>query len=502
MSIVFKKISEMTTILKVVLCSLFIFFSSYSKFEEENNQTPVVPKINEAQAKIGKQNLFENYVNIEDFKNIKVEDDITYQKHEKALSTLLAFNSFPNVRTKEDLSSISRQIYNTHGTFGRLANRSHFNSGKFLYYMMVDLRTEPYVESFLKEHLNKETGTSEYQLYLPKEVYGLSYKERTNSVHEGNLDYIRKEIPISVYCSLTGIPRNLIENLRVVTRQERDYSYWYYQMPYKDNYLDYQNDTQEVNSLDDLKKFIKKGSMIFVFDKPLEDLDKIFNQKEFINEGDNSFGTEYWGHMMIVSKWYKDDNLDGYNHLSQYKILSNYYDFKNIQAIFQNSFKETVSFTDYLRHFVFIEAQLFKVHNRNKLQGFERDDGVMLTSGNDERLQNYINSATCIAVINLNDGYNYSHPDLVNTMIDNAYRQVIQKKSYNKMPFGFDIDTLSHYCSGLAFYSFLNGKKTPSLRFLNHRNLSNMGVFGFWYMPRTVSNSPFVYTRVWKKEKE
>ena len=158
---------------------------------------------------------------------------------------------------------------------------------------------------------------------------------------------------------------------------------------------------------------------------------------------------------------------------------------------------ETVSFTDYLRHFVFIEAQKDPVKNRNKLQGFQRDNGVILTSGNDERLQNYINNATCVAVVNLNDGYNYSQPDLVNNMIDNAYKQIIQKKSYNKLPLGFDIDTLSHYCSGLAFYSFLNGQKTPSLRLLKSKHLSYMGPFGYWYMPRTVCNSPFVYTRVW-----
>ena len=494
---------KMTTILKVVLCFLFVFFStvffiSCSKFEEEQTPAPTIPNINEAQAVIGKQNWFENHVNIEDFKNIKVEDNITYQKHDEALSDLLNLNSFPKVNSKEDLSRISRQIYYT---FGRPANRSHFNSGKFLYYMMVDLRTEPYVECFLKQYFNEETRTTEYQLYLPKEVYHLSYKERTSRVHGGTFDYIRKEVPVGVYCYLTGIPRNLIEDLRVITRQEREFSYWYYQMPYKDNYLDYQNDTQEVNSLDDLKKFIKKGSFIFVFDKPREDLDKFLNFKELFDPTDDKLGFENWGHMMIVGKWYKDDNLDGYNHLSQYKILSNYYDFKNIQAIFQNSFKETVSFTDYLRHFVFIEAQKDPVKNRNKLQGFQRDNGVMLTSGNDERLQNYIKNATCVAVVNLNDGYNYSHPNLVDNMIFYAYNQL--GKPYSSLqyaPTGRDNDIETHYCSGLVFYSFLNEKVKPSIRLLLPKHTSFGYYRGRWYMPRTVCNSPFVYTRVWYKK--
>jgi len=485
-----KKISEITTILKVVLCSLFVFFSSCSKFEEEQKQTTIVPNINEAQANIGKEeNFFEDHVNIEDFKNVKVEDDITYQKHEKALSTLLAFNSFPSVSSKEDLSRISRQIYYT---FGRPANRSHFNSGKFLYYMMVDLRTEPYVECFLKQYFNKETRTSEYQLYLPKEAYHLSYEERINSVNKWNLDYVRREVPVSVYCSLTGIPRNLIENLRVVTRQEGDYSYWYYQMPYKDNYKDYQNNTQEVNSLDDLKKFIKKGSLIFIFDKHLKKLD-------------SSWGKN-WGHMMIITDWYTDkidwynDNIDKYIPLVEYHVVPKNEDFYNIQNLRKNAFRETVSFTDYLKHFVFVEAQKDLMQNKNKEQGFERDNGVMLTSGNDERFQEYIKKATCIAVVNLNDGYNYSHPDLVNNMINEALNQL--GKEYNINPTGSDKNTDKHYCSGLAFYSFLNSKKTPSLRLLKSKHLRYTYLFGYWYMPRTICNSPYVYTRVWKKEKE
>ena len=498
MSTVFKKTSEITTILKVVLCSLFVFFSavffiSCSKFEEDNNQTQVVPNINEAQATIGGENIFENYVNIEDFRNQISEDLTTFDKHNEALSDLLNLNSFPKVRSKEDLSKISRQIYYTFGTYGRPANRSHYNSGKFSYYMEGDVRTEPYVECFLKMYVNEETRNMEYQLYLPKEVYHLSHEERMNRVHGGTYDYVRREVPVSVYCSLTGIPRNLIENLRVVTRQERDYSYWYYQMPYKDNYLDYQNGTQTVTSINDLKKFIKKGSLIFIFDKPLKDLDKIFNLGEFLHPNDKKWGIEYWGHMMITD-WYTD-KVNKYTPLVEYHLMPKNEDFYNIQNLHKKSVNVNISFPDYLKHFVFVEAQKDPMQNKNKEQGFERDNGVMLTSGNDERLQNYIKNATCVAVVNINDGYNYSHPNLVNTMINNALNQL--GKEYNTNPTGTDIDTLKHYCSGLVFYSFLNGRKSPSLRLLKHKHISDTKVRGLWYMPRTVCNSPYVYTRVW-----
>ena len=96
-----KNISEMTTILKVVLC--FLLIVSCSKFEEEPKQTTLVPNINEAQAIIGGENIFENYVNIEDFKNQSYEDLSTYDKHENALYELLAYKSFPSVKSQDDL---------------------------------------------------------------------------------------------------------------------------------------------------------------------------------------------------------------------------------------------------------------------------------------------------------------------------------------------------------------------------------------------------------------
>ena len=197
---------------------------------------------------------------------------------------------------------------------------------------------------------------------------------------------------------------------------------------------------------------------------------------------------------MIITDWYTD-KVNKYTPLVEYHVVPKNEDFYNIQNLHKKSVNVNISFPDYLKHFVFVEAQKDPMQNKNKEQGFERDNGVMLTAGNDERLQNYINNATCVAVVNLNDGYNYSHPNLVNTMINNALNQL--GKEYNTNPTGTDIDTLKHYCSGLVFYSFLNGRKSPSLRLLKHKHISDTKVRGYWYMPRTVCNSPYVYTRVW-----
>ena len=277
-----------------------------------------------------------------------------------------------------------------------------------------------------------------------------------------------------------------MKDLRVVTRKQGNSSYWYYQMPYKDNYKDYQNDTLTVRDINELKNFIKKGSLVFVFDKPLDKL--------------NEIAGKYWGHMLIVSDWYTNIISDSYTSLNNYEKLDKNQDFQDIGYIKSNAENYNVSFKNYLKHFVFIEAQLFNMKNQNKKQGFERDSGVMVTSGNDERFQTYLDSTTCVAVVNINEGYKYSHPDLINNMIKNALNQL--GKKYNMHPTGFDNDTINHYCSGLAYYSLLNGKKAPSLRLLKYKHISNTVNLGYWYMPRTVCNSPFVYTRVWKIKKQ
>ena len=485
---------KMTTILKVVLCSLFVFFLSCAKFEEENKQTQVVPNINEAQAKIGKEeNVFEKHVNIEDFKNSIMTDFETYEKDLKSKKLLLSYNSFPKIKTEEEMFRESRDLA-SHYYYDLLANRSYFNSGRCKLSELWGQKTEPFVECFIKKTYNKELEIFQYRLLLPKEVYELSHEERKSIIEQRSYKYIRKEITLHDYCYLTGISKNIFKDLRVVTRQEGDYSYWYYQMPYKDNYLDYQNDTQEVENIDELKKFIKKGSLIFVFNKDLKELEK------------EAYGN--WGHMLIVGDRYISDMQ--YN---EYQPLNEYGEFKKDDDIIQTpyftirAFNKKISFFDYLKHFVFIEAQngaeLYP--NNNKKPGFTIDKFTVRTSGNDKSFQMKLRKYTCVAVVNVNDGLSYSQPDLINTMIKNANRQVEKKKKYNLKPTGLDNDTIEHYCSGLAYYSLLNGRKTPSLRLLKQEHLSTyyyLGIGGEWFMPRTVCNSPYVYTRVWKKEKE
>ena len=490
-----KNLSKITTILKVVICILFVFFSSCSKFEEEQNQTTVVPNINETQAIIGKENAYEKYVNIEDFKNSIMEDFETYQKHLKAQEKLLSYETFPNAKSEKDMERISEELVMNYD-HEWYDNRSYEFTGANCYFNhnnYIFKKTEPFVEIFYKERYEYKENKYYYRVFLPKELDTLRKELREEVQKVSRPPFKRREVPVSLYCSLTGIPKEIFKDLRVTTRLDEANSYyeincwWYYQMPYKDNYKDYQNDTKKFYYLDDLKRFIKKGSMIFVFDEPLEELYK-----------DRFIGWGNWGHMLIVGDWYIKET-EKYKPLKEYQKLKRDENFANIPYLYKEVRDDKVSFAEYLKHFVFIEAQNgAEIYpNNNNEDGFTHHIFTVRTSGNDKSFQMKISKYTCVAVVNVNEGITYSKPDLIENMIKNADRQV--RKEYNSRPTGLDNDTLTHYCSGLAYYSLLNERKTPSLRLLKYEHTStNPLVNNYkWFMPRTVCNSPFVYTRVW-----
>ena len=501
-----KNLSKITTILKVVLCILFVFFSSCSKFEEEQEQTNIVPNINEAQAIIGKENWYENYVNIEDFKGVQVEDNVTYQKHQKAQERLLAYETFPNAKSEKDLEELSENVAFIHKYFSDSLNVDWYHLG-YSYYSFDDDYSSVTEQDVITSKINivpaiecfyySEQEGDKIKLLTPKEAYELPLKLRdslkNNKIFYREGGYSMGYCSLSAYSKHTGIPKSIFNNLRIFSKpvlktdtyekSKADKVEYFYQMPYKDNYKDYQNDTKKVENFDNLKRFIKKGSLIFIFDKHLDKLE--------------SKGLNNWGHMMIVGNWYTK-NINKYQMLSYYKTFQKNEDVKDIQYLLKNKFDSFISFTDYLKHFVFIEAQKDITNNINRMQGFEYNSGVMLTAGNDERLLKYIKNATCIAVVNINDGYQMSHPDLVDNMINFAYRQ--RGNPYNIKPSEDDLFT-NHYCSGLVWYSFNNQNLNPSLKLLlpKHRT-SPIYYWGYWYMPRTICNSPYVYTRVWYKK--
>ena len=247
----------MTTILKVVICSLFVFFISCSKFEEENNQTPtpIVPNINEAQAVIGGENYFEDYVNIEDFKGIQVEDKLTYQKHQKAQEKLLSYNFFPKANNdKKELYKISDFLKEK----SRIYEYSHdtiFNSVSHSKYVDFNFKkfVEQAVEIWYYIFYDKETESSKLRVLTPKEAKDIipvgKRKDLTSSdtmIFMNRNTYYRGFVRLSDYCLATEIPEEDFKDLRVISYPifKKDTGIYernryVYQMPYKDNYLDY-----------------------------------------------------------------------------------------------------------------------------------------------------------------------------------------------------------------------------------------------------------------------
>ena len=282
MSTVFKKTSEIATILKVVLCSLFIFFSSCAKFEEENNQTPVVPNINKAQASIGGKNVFENYVNIEDFKNVQFEDNETYLRHKKAQEKLLSYKFSPKANNdKKELDKISaflkdksiRYEYSHDAIFNSVSHSKYvdFNFKKFV---------EPAVEIWYDIFYDKGTESTAIKVFTPKEAKDIipvgKRKDLTSSdtmIFMNRNTYYRGFVRLSDYCLATGIPEEDFKDLRVISYPifKKDSGIYernryVYQMPYKDNYLDYQNDTA-VLCCDNYKVKSKKATRFIYVDE-------------------------------------------------------------------------------------------------------------------------------------------------------------------------------------------------------------------------------------------
>ena len=54
------------------------------------------------------------------------------------------------------------------------------------------------------------------------------------------------------------------------------------------------------------------------------------------------------------------------------------------------------------------------------------------------------------------------------------------------------------YCSGIVYFGYSDDHKY-GIKILNDDQSKLLGL-RYWYMPRTVTNSPFMYTRVWYRK--
>ena len=380
------------------------------------------------------------------------------------------------------------------------------NEKSFVNNYDMNKKVKPYVELIFSINLiTYDVNTLE--INSPMYCYDVfDADERTRlrflGVDKDNEYYFTRYIEKDKYCELTGINKELIDNLRIITFTRlqifdkrpdseknldiADLCHYIYQFPYQDNYLDYRNESINVDRKINLKQYIKPGSCFFVFDKTLDQLD---NHNPFIRNN---------GHMIIVSNYYQETMSDQYIDLNQYQKLRKNQEFVEIDALRKDMYDDNVSFEDYLKHFVFIEAVKYDTKYDNTKNHFDKRTGVLFSSGNDKVVQeNFRNNYTVISLSNLNKGIKMYNTEVQHLFLNYVTSSAIHNKSYD----WYQLDEgkyYPNYCSGLVYFWYSDAYKY-GIKIL-HQYQQRLGGLRIWYMLRSVTNSPFMYTRIWYRK--
>ena len=447
---------------------------------------------------IGGENFFENYVNIEDFKGFQYEPTKVWNFQQAKLDSLAKLDKFPNEKNGVERANLSEQLF-LYASGGQKITEAFENGLRvnylkptaFLYEYSALPKVEAYVEVIYQD--------SYYYALSPKEAFDFSYEERlqmrNSHLSKNGHHYQVAYVPVQHYARITGIDVNYLRYLRIITFTRNqligakecdnaDFTCYIYQFPYKDNYKDYSNESLKMKDKRQMKKYFKPGSFLFVFDKPLE---KLYDgEPTHLNNG----------HTIIVTDRYTLDP-DNYHSLNEYKRLKVGQSFMDIPELREAMFDPSVSLRDFLKHFVFIEA-VVKSPNDNNLDNL-RFWGLLKvkhTAGNDSLALKRFDKYTVFAISNLNKGLQKSNWNLVSTMLENSETKVGGDYDFtpNSEEHGF-------YCSGLVYYGFYNSNEAPSIKLISRKHTS-LHKHGQWAMPRTLTNSPYVYTRIWYTDKK
>lgn len=445
---------------------------------------------------IGGENFFEKHANIEDFKDFQYEPASVWNFQQAKLDSLAKLDKFPNEKDGVDRASISRQL--TLFAAGGQDIAEVFENGLQVNYQkpkafLDEYSTLPKVEA----HVEVIYKDSYSYAMSPKEAFNFSYTERIQMrrayLSKNGHYYQVAYVPIQHYARITGLGLNYLKSLRIITFTRNqlmearecdnaDFTCYIYQFPYKDNYKDYYNESLKMKDKWQMKKYFKPGSFLFVFDKPL---DKLYDG-EPVNRNN--------GHTIIVTDRYTLDP-DNYHSLNEYKRLKVGQNFMDIPELRKAMFDPNVSLRDFLKHFVFIEAVTDSKNDNLKIPLAKEEDRVKFTAGNDRLALERFDTYTIYAISNLNKGLQKHNRYYVNQMLENSEQQIGDK--YDFIPNGTD---KSPYCSGLVYFGFFNNKEHPSIHLISTKHFSGIGLQ--WVMPRTLTNSPYVYTRIWYTDKK
>ena len=447
---------------------------------------------------IGGENFFENHANIEDFKDFQYESTEVWNFQQAKLDSLAKLDKFPNEKNGVERANLSEQLF-LFATGGQKITEAfenglrvnYLNPAAFLYEYSTLPKVEAYVEVIYKD--------SYYYALSPKEAFDFSYEERlqmrNSHLSKNGHHYQVAYVPVQHYARITGLGLNYLKSLRIITFTRNqligakecdnaDFTCYIYQFPYKDNYKDYYNESLKMNDKRQMKKYFKPGSFLFVFNKPLKHLNKGLLDLE-----NNS------GHTIIVTDRYTLDP-DNYHSLNEYKRLEVGQSFMDIPELREAMFDTNVSLRDFLKHFVFIEAIVDSKNDNIKIPLAKDEKRVKFTAGNDSLALKRFDKYTVFAISNLNKGLQKHNRYYVNQMLENSEHQIGYE--YDSTPNGAD---KAPYCSGLVYFGFFNSGEHPSIHLVMEKHSSyKLGLR--WYMPRTLTNSPYVYTRIWYTDKK
>ena len=512
-----RKLLTIEKILMMMLCIIVSLLSIVSctkdelSFDQNNkNQTD---NLTDVQARIGNiEGRFEFFENIESYKNFQFESNDLYKKHSSYLEKIREIDIYPSIESnKYSLQELTRLLYMNSKRVQEIPEGyetnlyyNYHNEKSFVNNYNQNKRVKPYVELIFSVNQNSYDYNT-LKINSPRYCYDIfNADERTQlrfyGVDKFSKHYFTRYIEKEKYYELTGINQELIDNLRIMTFTRlqifpkrpgfeknldiADLCHYIYQFPYQDNYMDYRNESINVDSKLNLKQYIKPGACFFVFDKTLDQLDNHWS--------DN------WGHMMIVSNYYQETMSDQYLDLNQYERLRKNQEFVEIDALRKDMYDDNVSFEDYLKHFVFIEAVRDDTQYDNTKKNFDKRTGVIFSSGNDKVVQNnFRNKYTVVSVSNLNKGVKMYNTEVQHLFLNYVISSAKHNRPYEFYQFG-EGQYYPNYCSGLVFFGYSDAYKY-GIKILNNDQSKLLGL-RFWYMPRTVTNSPFMYTRIWYRK--
>ena len=301
-----RKLLTIKKILMMIVCIIISLLSIVSCTKDElsfddNNQSQT-DNLTDVQARIGNfENKFEKFENIESYKNFQFESNDLYKKHSSYLEKIRKIDIYPSVASnKYSLQELTRLLYMNSKRVQEIPEGyetnlyyDYYNEKSFINNYDLRNKVKPYVELIFEIDRNSHY-LRDCIIQSPNFNYNFfNADERTElrfyGVDKSGKRYFTRYIEKDKYCELTGINKELIDNLRIMTftrlqifpkrpgfeknLDEADLCHYIYQFPYKDNYKDYRNESINVDFKLNLKQYIKPGACIFVFDKYIDQLD-------------------------------------------------------------------------------------------------------------------------------------------------------------------------------------------------------------------------------------